>query len=150
MACSMMFSILLLPTPTLKSHLEKADKSCKPSLYVWHRRGDTSAATGSNVFLVPLEDGFGYFFNHSLGTHLLSVANAYRSTPQRCFLPQRSSSVPLCHPLQFVLRHLFLFCVSASGRWDGCFLITRQNADGTLLALGGHLAGCVWDELLSE
>lgn len=135
MVCSMMFSILLLPTPTLKSHLEKADKSCKPSLYMWHRRGDTSAVTGSNVFLAPLEDGFGYF----LIIHLEPISFLWlmlTGQPLKGVFSLRGACLFLC----VIHRNLYLDTYSFSVFLPaGGGMVTSSSLGKMQMALRWHL-----------
>ena len=149
MACSLMFSILL-PTPALKSHLKKADTLCRPCLYMWHRRGDSSALRGSSVFLVPLGDGFDYF----LIIHLEPISFLWlvlTGQPLKDVSSLRGAHLFLCviHHNFFLDIYFFsVFLPAGGGVVPSSSLGIMQN--GTSLALSDHLAGCVWDELLSE
>lgn len=143
MVCFLMFSILLLPTPALKSHLEKADTSCRPSLYMWHRRGDTSAVRENSVFLVPLEDGFDYF----LIIHLEPISFLWlmlTGQPLKGVFSLRGAHLFLCviHHNFFLDIYFFsVFLPAGGGVVASSSLGIMQN--GASSGLSDHLAGCV-------
>lgn len=150
------------------SHVERATCCASPSSVggIGGRRLKHLFVTGSSVFLVSLEFGFGYFliicldpipFPRLMPPRPVGTKPDMWST-QRRFLSLGAAYPFLCGTQHNLHLHIYFFTAplrvgcerlrSRTGPWS--ISLHQTQCSKALLATGEHLAGCVSGELSSE